>query len=216
MFAVLFYLERDARRARQSLGEIARLGGVAGWHELGGNPPPTRGVARWTEAVSNHYRSHVDYVEFTRRPIGVAALQVIERAGPIDTLKLMNCALDAQRFEGRLPVGRYLDLEGSTGVNALLERVDSGHVVELILAGTDADDDTCATVAKMKQLRVLSLRNTSVTDLGVEHLLELTQLEEIELGETQVTAKSMTVLKAMPRLTRADLADTEVDEVYQK
>jgi len=60
-------------------------------------------------------------------------------------------------------------------------------------------------VGDFKQLRVLSLYNTKVTDAGLKELAGLKQLEQLYLGDTKVTAAGVAALqKALPkvRITR--------------
>jgi hypothetical protein len=85
---------------------------------------------------------------------------------------------------------RYLKLEGFMGEPwspELLEPLTRNpRLQRLDLEGTGVGDQELAAILKCRQLRIIRLRFTKVTEKGVQTLLALPELEELALSEEAV------------------------------
>ena len=96
--------------------------------------------------------------------------------------------------------------EQARGVRQLFARA------EAVGMGTPGTDRDMARVAKLRQLRVLTVRDGLVTDAGLAQIAGLTQLEELDLRGTQITDAGLVHLKQLPRLRRLRLDRTKVTD----
>jgi len=77
-------------------------------------------------------------------------------------------------------------------------------------------DDTHVTDAGLKDIRILKelgtlgLDDTHITDVGLENLEGLTNLEYLDLTGTQVSDEGLQHLKGLAKLEHLDLSDTHV------
>lgn len=79
------------------------------------------------------------------------------------------------------------------GVRKLAEA--KGLVMVAIIGSPEVGDDGLATLARLPNLRILSLERTSVTDAGLAHLEKLTTLRRLNLTATSVTAAGIAKLR---------------------
>jgi internalin A len=57
-------------------------------------------------------------------------------------------------------------------------------------------------LATLTRLTSLNIRETQVTDIGLEHLAALDQLEELDLGGNKISGVGLDVLKLLPKLRK--------------
>lgn len=81
---------------------------------------------------------------------------------------------------------------------------------KLVLRQTTVDDEGLAHMGRLTALTHLNLDDTIVGDQGVKQLSRLTSLENLSLNDTNVTDESIPYLVALPRLKRVDLSNTRV------
>jgi uncharacterized membrane protein/YHS domain-containing protein len=84
------------------------------------------------------------------------------------------------------------------------------NVSVLNLAGTDVTDAGLATLAEMPNLQRLRLERTKVTDAGMAHLAKLEKLEYLNLYGTEITDAGLKPLQDLPVLRQVYLWRTKV------
>jgi len=96
----------------------------------------------------------------------------------------------------------HLIAEHTRITGAALETIAGFRELEILdLTGTQITDDGLRDLASLSKLRQLWLGQTAVTDAGLEHLKGLTNLEMLDVSGTQVTVEGFQRLKqALPRL----------------
>ncbi len=77
-------------------------------------------------------------------------------------------------------------------------------------SGTSITDHSSDLIASMKNLRLLRLSRTRVTDDGVMRLHDLAHLQSINLLGTQVTPAMLEAIASMPRMERLYVANTKI------
>ncbi|HEV2293695.1 MAG TPA: c-type cytochrome domain-containing protein [Tepidisphaeraceae bacterium] len=85
------------------------------------------------------------------------------------------------------------------------------NIQVLNLAGTDVTDAGAAVIAQMPNLQRLRLERTKVTDAGMSHLAKLDQLQYLNLYGTEITDAGLKPLQALPELQQIYLWRTKVD-----
>jgi hypothetical protein len=75
-------------------------------------------------------------------------------------------------------------------------------------SGTSISDHSSDFIASMKNLRLLRLSHTRVTDDGVKRLHDLTHLQFINLLGTQVTPAMLGAIASMPKMEHFYVANT--------
>ena len=75
------------------------------------------------------------------------------------------------------------------------------------------NDKGMATLAPMKDLTVLYLRGTAVTDAGLASLEGLTELTELDLADTGITDVGLARLAGLKKLRRLNLQSSNVSDV---
>jgi mono/diheme cytochrome c family protein len=87
-------------------------------------------------------------------------------------------------------------------------------VLELIrtadFSGTSIGDHSSVLIARMKNIRLLRLSRTRVTDDGVKRLRDLAHLQSINLLGTQVTPAMLGTIAYMPKIERLYVANTRI------
>jgi hypothetical protein len=78
----------------------------------------------------------------------------------------------------------------------------------LFIRNTKITDAGMEHVGQLKSLRVLCLDDTAIGDAGLEHLARLAHLEELNLERTYVTNDGLRWLTGLPRLERLWLSGT--------
>jgi hypothetical protein len=81
---------------------------------------------------------------------------------------------------------------------------------ELILRDTQVSDVGLENIRSFERLKIVDLRNTNVTDAGLEHLEGLTNLWDLSLNNTQVTDIGLEHLKGFTDLWSLSLKNTQV------
>ncbi len=90
-------------------------------------------------------------------------------------------------------------------------------VAAVLLVGPGVNDECFAAIKRFTDLEILSLFQTKVTDVGLEHLKGLTNLQRLYLNNTRVTDAGLEHLKGLTDLQRLDLMNTNVtDEGIKK
>jgi len=85
-------------------------------------------------------------------------------------------------------------------------------VIVVRLAGTDAGDEDLLHVGKLSHLEMLDLRDTRITDAGLQHLRGLNRLKVLILTGTAVTDQGLAPLGDMPQLTVLSLEETKITD----
>ena len=91
-------------------------------------------------------------------------------------------------------------------------KLEGNPVVYLDLGFTEMTDEGLKELTGLKQLRVLKLHRTKVTDAGLKVVAEFGHLEALFLGATKVTDKGLNELTGLKGLKNLDLRFTEVSE----
>ena len=74
------------------------------------------------------------------------------------------------------------------------------------------EDRSMKFIAGMKKLRKLLLRDTLVTDAGLEHVAALTDLKELDLHGTEISDAGLGYLKNLTRLRKLNLLGADVTD----
>lgn len=77
-------------------------------------------------------------------------------------------------------------------------------------SGTSISDHSSDLIASMKNLRLLRLSHTRVTDDGVKRLHDLAHLQSVNLLGTQVTPAVLGVIASMPKMEHLYVANTRI------
>lgn len=94
--------------------------------------------------------------------------------------------------------------------NDRMARFDNVFAVNL--AGTPANDETCAHFAGTPKLRLLILDQTQITDAGLARLANLRNIVGLDLGSTQITDAGLANLAGMSDLRALELDCTHVTD----
>jgi Leucine-rich repeat (LRR) protein len=86
------------------------------------------------------------------------------------------------------------------------------HLTSLDLAGTQVSDLGVAQMASTKNLKMIRLSETRVTDACIDTLLAMPDLESVNLYGTKVTDGGVLKLSGLSRLKRLYLWKTEVSD----
>lgn len=109
---------------------------------------------------------------------------------------------------------RQLHVGGSSGARRVgLDPIRSGATYGSI------SDLSCLVIAELKNLEVLDLSNTYITDEGLGYLKELTQLRELYIANTRITDHGLATLTGMKNLEVLNLGNTLITDagmVYLK
>jgi len=82
----------------------------------------------------------------------------------------------------------------------------------LLLTYTELSDDDLAPLKGLQKLTILSLERTNVTDAGVGELTALTQLQTLRLNQTAITDRGVAHLVAFNELRHLGLAETRITD----
>jgi hypothetical protein len=109
--------------------------------------------------------------------------------------------------------GKALWMIGSLGGRTVPPEPRPGDTVVLVnLANTKVTDEQLQSLAALKGLQHLDLRETRITDAGLKRLAGLTDLRTVNLSGTQITAKGLRSLLSLEALYHLDVAGTRVRE----
>ena len=81
------------------------------------------------------------------------------------------------------------------------------------LSNTSITDQSSASVAAMKRLRVLHVRQTQIGDPFIKSVEYLDDLQVLNTFDTGVTSEVLPTLRGLPNLKRAYVADTKISEM---
>jgi hypothetical protein len=85
-------------------------------------------------------------------------------------------------------------------------------LVTVRLAGTEAGDEHLVFVGKATRLQMLDLRDTRISDAGLDHLRGLSDLRLLILTGTAVSDDGLAKLKDLPRLRLLCLEETKITD----
>lgn len=122
------------------------------------------------------------------------------------------------RSIGHLKYVRRLYLPEATSADYLISQLSRMKQLELLeLFGSDVSDESVATIRRLPGLQKLVLAFTPITDSGVRQLANHPTLRILNLGGTQITDESLPVFKTLPKLEELYLDYTPVTEdAYRK
>lgn len=105
-------------------------------------------------------------------------------------------------------------LSGGTGINDEGVRYLSNlsNLKELWLIQWNITDKSMASVAMLKNLRILKMKRTGITDKGISLLPQLPYLEDLDLELTGVTNEAIKYLGEIKNLKVLNLSNTNVND----
>jgi tetratricopeptide (TPR) repeat protein len=93
-----------------------------------------------------------------------------------------------------------------------ISKDDLPRVKKLDLSSLGLMDEDLACLTSFTSLKWLSLRRTSITADGIQHLAVATTLEELYLKETRISDDSVSLLAPLTSLRVLDLGNTKIDD----
>ncbi|MBB73083.1 MAG: hypothetical protein CMJ75_01075 [Planctomycetaceae bacterium] len=140
----------------------------------------------------------------------------VEKIPSIRMLNLSKTGISDETFRPRsaLPELRDLNLSETAITGATLERLLSScpHLQWLNLADSQTNDLGVQNVSHLKQLRVLLLGRTRISDAAGMHLRQLTSLIDLDLSQTSIGDPGLGELQALTALRRLTLEATQITE----
>ena len=104
-----------------------------------------------------------------------------------------------------------LVLRGGTFTDGVFDAIcELKDLMVLDLATTQISNEGLSKASELKRLQVLDLSDTRIGDQGVANLAEMTQLRFLNLEATEVTDRSLLVLAGLPLLEDLDLSSCNV------
>ena len=86
----------------------------------------------------------------------------------------------------------------------------------LELGYTEIGDHDLGDLDLPDTIRSVSLRGAAITDDGLRELIRARNLEIIDLRDTSITDEAVAILKSMPRLWKANIGSTNVSAPVQR
>ncbi len=83
--------------------------------------------------------------------------------------------------------------------------------VHVDLGGTAITDEDLISLDFPETLRSISLRDSTISDAGVQELIRGTNIEQIDLTNTQITDASLDALMKLPRLYVGNVASSDIN-----
>lgn len=107
-----------------------------------------------------------------------------------------------------------LVLSGSRFVNQDLAKIGNLSTLEEIdLTASNADDLTVSYLAEyFKNIRILKLNHTAITDAAAIHLQNMPNLKRLDLSDTKIGDTALKILEGHPSLTELNLSRTNVGQ----
>ncbi|MBQ18678.1 MAG: twin-arginine translocase subunit TatC [Planctomycetaceae bacterium] len=150
---------------------------------------------------------------------GVKALQKLERLRQLDlsgtavtSAGLKSLAANQPELtieRDALAVARLTDL-AELGARCQL---NSQHEPDsLAFSGPEFTDEHLSRLAEFKKLRMLDLRNSSITDAGLAALVPLTNLQLLNLAGTKITNTGLETLARLKTLKTLLISSPEIDD----
>jgi Leucine-rich repeat (LRR) protein len=84
-------------------------------------------------------------------------------------------------------------------------------LIRLYLDDTNTDDDVVAALAKLRDLRILHLAGSSISDVSLPMLRTFDHIDELTLGDTRLT-KAVAVLDAWPGLRALSMLGLDIGD----
>ncbi|MFP6768392.1 MAG: twin-arginine translocase subunit TatC, partial [Planctomycetaceae bacterium] len=92
-------------------------------------------------------------------------------------------------------------------------QLNSQHELDsLVFSGPKFTDEHLRRLAGFKKLRVLDLRNSSITDDGLTALVSLTNLQVLNLADTKITNAGLETLAGLKTLKTLLISSPEIDD----
>lgn len=85
------------------------------------------------------------------------------------------------------------------------------QILILDMAGSDLSDAGCTPISELRNLRRLNLTETRITDAGLARLTTLTELESLNLNGTGITGNALQSLASLKKLRNLYLFRTKVN-----
>lgn len=158
----------------------------------------------------------LETLELSDNPLADGDLNGLANLQQLKTLRLSRTQL---RDGSLAAVRRMTDLSTLDLDENLISGAGLIHLQTLTklrtlrLSQTKVDDRGCALLARFnRDLRVLDLSGTRITDAGVQSLADLPQLISLYLHKTEITNRALSSLRKFPHLRQLYLHDTHITE----
>ena len=182
--------KEKARRQREAVEEIERLGGTVFYPYDGLLVPPKRTWLR--KLLGNDFFDKVDsvtYVNFGPEVITDSSLEPLEG----------------------LPYLSWLCLTGTQVTDDGLKLLKGNkHLDTLILQGTQITDDGMKHLKDLRTIKYLDLTNCPITGIGLNHLAANAKLLYLDLDNTQVDDSAVEYLARLTSLQLLTIEGTQV------
>jgi len=127
-----------------------------------------------------------------------------------------NKVVQDYSFLNRLPNLRVLSLPFSAfDDDDASYLVNGGALVRLTLGDTAIGDEGLR-VLKLRDVVLLNLPRTKVTDEGLSYLDSLSELQYLDLNGTAITDDGLAPLRSLPKLRHLSLVDTAISDAGVK
>ncbi|WP_158752247.1 c-type cytochrome domain-containing protein [Acidobacterium sp. S8] len=161
---------------------------------------PTNVAAALKEIELPEYDPSIADKSRSTHAADVAALQkrypdLLQYESRTSAMLSLNASLAGEKFGDR-------DL---ASFKPVLEQIRTAD-----FSGTSISDHSSDLIASMKNLRLLRLSHTRVTDDGVKRLHDLAYLQSINLLGTQVTSAMLGTIASMPKMEHLYVANTRI------
>jgi hypothetical protein len=150
-------------------------------------------------------------------PISPPMLDAIQEMKSLDSLILLNVSSDAFSHV-KLPRLQSLDSRSNTEDIDLPLLRTSPNLQSLVLKDCKLSEPLIDAIAKMHQLKVLSVNNTDMNDVWLRRVLAECQPKRLELHSCPITDDGLKCLKAQKSLenlnvSRCEISDTALEYI---
>lgn len=185
---------------------------------------PDRAAALWALSLPHNERYSSVGIEMTDKPGTVIHLHT---ATDIPSEQFFVRRFDFAQTQGiqpevllayfrRLPQITGLRIDGALLTPELFAEVlkkESFEEFEVWGAGSAIDDNEAQQLARLTNLRSLSLNGCALTDAGLKHVARLTKLSSLQLAGTKITSNGILELRTLDNLSNMlDVSSTFVGD----
>ena len=131
---------------------------------------------------------------------------------PLWADQLLLNALEEDATDGFRSVAKVSLRHASLGERDLLRMSCLKDLEILYLHGTQVTDAGIRHLEGLTKLEQLDLSNTKISDAGLEHLRQLANLQSLDISDTQLTDAGLQHLTCLSGLELLDLSNTDVSD----